>query len=267
MSLISIGTVVGAPGATTFAVALALHWSRPVLLLEADTSKASSILPGYLRGQVDHSLGLTALSIAHQRNALNPDALLAQTIELADETMFVAGFRNQAAGLGATMFWSNLASTVRSLEGAGIDCIVDLGRIAPDDARTSILRASDSVLIVARPLLPDVAALNYRLPELHDIVGAVGGTDFLDLVLIDSDIDTYSAREVSNAVQTVVLGTMSHDPRSAAVYSLGAQKPQRFERSAYERTLRSTAATLEEKLRQRQDRLGFAPTTVSEATS
>ena len=186
-------------------------------------------------------------------------ALLKQSNDLAPERYFIAGFRNQAAALGATTFWAALAATLRHLEGAGIDAIVDLGRFNPDDLRTPLLQASDSVLVVAEPVLPDIAALGLRLPQLRSVLSLVGGDAFIDLVLSDAVVDPYSAREISKAVGTPVLGTIAHDVAGASVYSLGAQAPRKFEQGPYQRTLRSTVATLDQKLRERRERLGYRP--------
>ena len=64
MAVISLMSFSGAPGVTTSALACLFSWPRPAILLEADTSRPSAVLPGLLEGQVDHSRGLSGLSVA-----------------------------------------------------------------------------------------------------------------------------------------------------------------------------------------------------------
>ncbi|WP_454295894.1 hypothetical protein [Salana multivorans] len=67
---------------STTALGLAMHWHRPVLLVEADTA-GGSVLAGYLRGarQADRGLLSLAIAQAHLR-FLDPEALREQTITL-----------------------------------------------------------------------------------------------------------------------------------------------------------------------------------------
>ena len=64
MSIILFTSLSGSPGVTTSAVAATVNWHRPAMLIEADTSKTSSIHPGYLRGEIDHSRGLSPYTCA-----------------------------------------------------------------------------------------------------------------------------------------------------------------------------------------------------------
>ena len=125
MAVIVLGSVAGAPGVTTTAVAAALNWPRPVVLLEADLSRPSSILPGLLRGQVDHSRGLTPLAVDHQRGTLTIDSLWAQTVQIAPDRYLVPGFASPAAARGTTaVFWGRLGETVAALESGNLDVLV-----------------------------------------------------------------------------------------------------------------------------------------------
>ena len=64
MAVVAFTSAKGAPGVTVTALAATLRWPRPVLLVEADVAGGSSILAGYLRGQVPHSRSLLGLSMA-----------------------------------------------------------------------------------------------------------------------------------------------------------------------------------------------------------
>ncbi|MGK3833493.1 hypothetical protein, partial [Enterococcus faecium] len=89
------------PGVTTAAGALALNWSKPVILVEADTTKTSSIIPGLIRGQVYHSTGLTEAAVADQYGALTPDKLWEQTVELSPRSVLIPGFKSLQGAAGA----------------------------------------------------------------------------------------------------------------------------------------------------------------------
>jgi hypothetical protein len=263
MSIILFTSLSGSPGVTTCALAAALNWHRPVMLLEADTSKTSSILPGFFRAENDSTLGLSPLSLAHQRGEFSTQALFDQSEMLAPERYFVPGFSNPAAGLGTTSLWGALGTALGSLEGAGTDVIIDLGRLSPRDARVPLLQIADSVLVTTRTLLPDIFAASARKTELQAILAAVGHEDHLGLWLIDGTVETYSMREVQQALEIPVVAKIQNDPRGAAVFSLGATQPQRFEKSGYARSLASGLSNLTQQIQERQDRLGIRPSSTT----
>ena len=259
MSIILFTSLSGSPGVTTSAVAATFNWHRPAMLLEADTSKTSSVLPGFLRGEIDHSLGLSPLSLIQQRGELTAQSLIDQSIKLADDRYFIPGFNNPADGLGTTSLWGALGTTLGSLEGAGIDVLIDLGRLLPNDARIPLLQIADSVLVTTRPLLPDIFAATARVAELRRVLTAAGHEGHLGLWIIDGTIETYSANEIYQVLDIPVVALIQNDPRGAAVYSLGAARPQRFEKSGYARSLASALSNLTQQIQERQDRLGIRP--------
>lgn len=82
MALIGLTSARGAPGVTTTALGMALHWHRPVLLVEADASGGSAILAGYLRGTVAHDRGLRDVAVALSLGDPLDQAVNAALIEL-----------------------------------------------------------------------------------------------------------------------------------------------------------------------------------------
>lgn len=260
MSVILFTSLSGSPGVTTSAVASTINWHRPALLLEADTSKTSSVLPGFLRGEIDHSLGLSPLSLAQQRGDLSAQMLIEHSVRLAEERYFIPGFSNPAAGLGTRTLWGPLGTALSSLDGAGIDVLIDLGRLAPNDARAPLLQIADSVLVTARQVLPDIFAATARVDELRRTLAAAGHEDYLGLWLIDgTTAETYTSNEIHQVLDIPVVAQIPNDPRGATVYSLGAGHPQKFEKSAYARSLASGLSNVTQKIRERQDRLGIRP--------
>jgi hypothetical protein len=75
MALIVLTSSRGAPGVTTIALALALLWPRPSVLLEADVSGSSSVAAGCLRGTLGPQRGLINLAVAHRAGTLTPGSI------------------------------------------------------------------------------------------------------------------------------------------------------------------------------------------------
>lgn len=70
MAVVTLCSASGSPGVTTTALGLALSWSRPVLLLEADPTGGSAILAGYLKGARTPPDSLIDLALAHRAGSL-----------------------------------------------------------------------------------------------------------------------------------------------------------------------------------------------------
>ena len=260
MAILALTSLAGSPGVTTVAVGAALNWPRPVILVEADISKSSSILPGFLRGQVDHALGLTPLSVVHQRGEISLANLWAQTIELAPDRYLIPGFSSLQAARGTTTLWVALGAALAGLEAAGVDVLVDLGRLSQNDSRMPLLQQADSVLVVARPVLPDVAALAPRVGDLAASLGLAGRDGALSLLLVDSAMESYSSSEISRALGLPVTARLDWDVRTAAVYSLGAAKQLRFDRAPLVRSLVTANEAISHALADRVAKLGRRPT-------
>ena len=66
MAVIVLASASGAPGVTTTALGLAMTWSRPVVLVDADPVGGSAILAGYCRGALSHNDATVNLVLAHR---------------------------------------------------------------------------------------------------------------------------------------------------------------------------------------------------------
>ena len=64
MAVIALASASGSPGVTTTALAMALLWPRPVLLVEADPTGGSGLLAGYFRGTREYGAGLIELALS-----------------------------------------------------------------------------------------------------------------------------------------------------------------------------------------------------------
>ena len=129
MALIGLTSARGAPGVTTTALGMALHWHRPVLLVEADVSGGSAVLAGFLRGTVAHDRGLRDIAVALSLGDPMDEALNRSLIDLpGGRVRLLPGLANAAQAPAVTGLWQPLAQHLRDLDAAGLDVIVDLGR-------------------------------------------------------------------------------------------------------------------------------------------
>ena len=70
MAVIVLVSAAGSPGVTTSALALALGWPRPVVVVEADPTGGSAVLAGYFRGATAPAGGLLDLVWAERESRL-----------------------------------------------------------------------------------------------------------------------------------------------------------------------------------------------------
>lgn len=259
MAVIALASFSGAPGVTTTALALSFAWHRPALLVEADTAKTSSVLLGYLRGQQPHAKGMTQLAIAQQNGTLTADEVMEQRLPLTGERDVILGFTNVSAGQGMNSLWGSLGTVLSTLDSAGTDVIVDLGRLSARDPRIPLLQIADSVLLVMHPSLPDIFATAAAATELREQLAAAGHGEYLDLLLVDTPFETWNRSEVSKHLRAEVAAEIKHDPRAAATFSIGLEPPKKFLTSGYIRSIRAAQATITQRIARRREHLGARP--------
>lgn len=255
MAVVALTSAKGAPGVTTSALALALVWPHPCLLLEADVSGSSSILAGYLRGSIRHDKGLVDLALAHRRGNLL-DGLHQASMPLRDsQARLVAGLTSPAQAATLQPVWEPIAAVLRALERTGTDVLVDAGRLGALNAPTPLLREADLTLLTTRSTLPAIAAARARAALMRDDLASKGtGEDALSVLLVGEG-QPYSAREIRDAVQVPVAATMAWDPVNAEVFSLGANPARRLGSSRLVRSARAAASAIGDLIAQRRERL------------
>lgn len=219
--LVTLCSAAGSPGVTTTALALALHWPRPVVLVEADPSGSSGLLGGFFRGQLDHP-GLVDLVIA-QRSDLLADAVpkLLYPLE-GSEASVLFGLRSHEQAAGVAQLWPPLLEVLRSLDPAATDVIVDAGRLGLLGSPLPILAAADVTLMVARSDLPGLAGARSWAATLgrEDAPGHA-----VRLLLVGEDAP-YSAHEVGKTLGVPVLASIQWASEPASVYSHGRDLPE-----------------------------------------
>lgn len=266
MTSLYFTSISGAPGVTTTSVGLTLGWHRPAILLEADTSRTSSVLPGYLAGQIYHDIGLSQLSVAHQHGQLSVKDLWDETAELEKDRLLVPGFSNVTAGRGAASLWQSIAPLGDSLADAGTDLIIDASRWQNDDPRASLMNHADVVVLMLHPTLPDVAAAAAHIRSIRASLDAAGHGQHLCALLTEIDPKSYplgtsslTRADIHKFTGIPVIGKLPYDSRSAAVYSYGIDRAPRFSKAPLQRALPHTREALLQFITDRETALGEKP--------
>lgn len=168
---VAVGSVKGAPGASTLALALGWCWpgTGPVVVAEVDPAGADLAF----RLGVAAEPGLAGLA-AVARRSLSPEVLGAHTQPLTDRLGLLAGCVNGAEARAAlATVGAGLVGAARSAGSVGIwDC----GRLGP--ATAEVRAAVDVVVVVGRA---EPAALAHLVAAASELAG---GTAQVAVVLV-----------------------------------------------------------------------------------
>ncbi len=129
-------------------------------------------------------------------------------------------------------------------EKAGVDTIIDLGRITDKDPRLPILSASTVTLAHLKSTLVDISAAQENITRLGSYLESSGKQDSYRLILHESLTGNYPAREVAATLNVPVAATLPYDPMQAAYYSYGIA-PSGKHKSKYPAALRQYATTVQ----------------------
>jgi hypothetical protein len=235
-ALVSAG---GSPGVTTAAIALALAWPSPVIVVECDPS-GGDVLPGLLSGHVPASHSLMELAIEAGRDAqAAARGLGARLIPLdADRRRtLLPGLTDPRQAIGLASAWPAITTTLRA---QNADVIADCGRFdAGSSQPLAVLSAASTVAIVLRPTLRQVWSARPRVDMLTQLVGSSSR-----LALLINGRGTHSAREVSRALGVPVAFALPDDSRSAALLSDGLGDWRNITSGALMRSARAAGRAL-----------------------
>lgn len=223
MTVILLTAAAGAPGVSTTAVALACNWPRPVLLVEADPTGPSTVLPGMLRGQRSHDHGILDAAVAARAGDLTR-TLPAMVGELGPDVHLLAGLHRPEQAATMARVWDQLAvALVDYARAAGVDIIVDAGRLGAIGSPTPMIGIADRVVVLTRSSLPALHATRAWLMTLKQQTvdpSRIG-------LLVVGDGQPYLCGEITKHLGTAVIAALSWDPVGAARWSDGTRAGRR----------------------------------------
>lgn len=257
MAITLLTSASGSPGVTTTAVGLTLHWPESCLLVDADYQQA--VLTGYLQGRQ-----LTSNGVVHVINAarVSPnvrDAVWRQSIPLPEDDpdgrrrLLLPGLVSPQAAPALNQSWLPIAAALHDLDDAGIDVIVDLGRLTPSGVHPGLLDVASRVLLVTRPILRAVGACHWAASRLVEQTANLNSAVKVGLLLVRRPplaVATLQApgehdsREIEEFLPVKVAGSVVYDPLNAALLSDGGDRGPKFARSGYAGSLTHLAQQL-----------------------
>ncbi|AXE37279.1 hypothetical protein [Acidipropionibacterium virtanenii] len=248
MAILLLTSASGAPGVTTTALGLALCWPRDVLMVDADPHPSHAVESGYLSAGTETGGGLADLAGAHRAGTDLTAALWNQVIALpgidgrpSPTARFLPGFGHPAQPALFTMIWPAIAASLAELGDAGVDVIVDLGRMGSDGLPAELCARAGAVGVVTRCGLRPLAGLSVNAETVEAVSSRTAAT--VGLVTVGAG-HPYSAREICAQFGMPVIAEVADDPRAAAVLSDGAPGPRGWASGRYASGLRHSAARL-----------------------
>jgi len=225
MTVVAVGSVRGAPGATSCAIGLSRSWPAPhVVLLEADPS--GGVLAA--RTGLAHDPGLVSLASNSRPGA--PADLVAHGQPVSEQLSVVCG---PSSGTQARAALSGRSDEiVAAVRNAPLPVVIDVGRVDQWSPALPLARAASMVVLVARPYLEQIEHLISSAESLRRT-----GLD-LGVVLIGER--PYGGHEVDDALgdSAHVLAVLPDDARSADAIGHGLTRTAfGVRRSAYARAL------------------------------
>jgi hypothetical protein len=258
VGLVILTSAAGAPGVTTLGVGLALSWPRSVVLVDADPSAPHAVLAGFLRGKGAVGKGLVRVAEAHRERRPLREAVVDQTIELAEDTahrrLFLPGFTRAANAALFGPVWPDLTDTLVRLEEVDVDVIVDAGRLEAGGLPSPLVERGGRLVLVTRTSLRAVAAARVAAPVLIE-QARVSAAEPPGAVLVGPG-RPYGRQEIGTALALPVLGEVGYDPRAAGVLSDGERRTRQFDRSDLVRSVRQLAEQLADGLQRSALRMG-----------
>ena len=250
MAIMLLTSCSGSPGVTTLGVGLALAWPRSVVLADCDPGAHQSVLAGFLAGQSADGKGLLRVAEAHRdRRALREvvlDQCLALSADDQQSRLFLPGFARPGSAALFSGVWADLAEALDRLDDAGIDVIIDTGRLTSSGLPVALTEHAALTALVLSSGLRSVVSARVHVPPLRDQVRLRSQQSF-GLIVVGED-RPYSSREISRALDVPVVAGLPYDPTPAGHLSDGRARPRKFDSSPLAKSLHTTAALLAARL-------------------
>jgi len=257
MSTIVLASICGAPGVTTTTIGLGRVWPRSSLVVEADTHQA--VLAGYLRASQHaepHLASVTNLTHSSSNVAQIVWDSIARPLPGDDphglRRMAVLGPSTPWSKAAIDAGWGALMKVWRQLEEAGIDTLIDLGRLAnpltsnPHLIAEPIIADADMIVVMIEATLRDVAGAHAMVEGLAEQANLAGAHHRVGLLVhrggAARGVAEFTDKEISRALKLPVIGTVVDDRVAAAQLSDGVG--ERFDKSRLARSLSKVAGGL-----------------------
>lgn len=236
---------------TSAGLAVTYTWGGRVLLAECDPGNGG-VLAGFLAGQMEVAHGGLldlALSITHNPN---PAILWEHVISLDQdvrEWLLLPGLKDPRHA--AQLDWEAIADVLRAATTDAVDVVADVGQIGRPDTPWRLIADSDLAVMMLRPTLRQAMAAK---PRLEALARYLGTSVPVSLCLIGRG--EYTSKEISNLLFGLpVIGTLPHNPRSAAVLSDGRRTRRSIRVSSLMRGAHSLAIAMRDQVEQKGDRV------------
>jgi len=213
MSVVVLGSIIGAPGVSRLAIGLAAGWPDPherqrvVIEADADGGRLGAELG------VGVEPGLMELAMAARSSGLTAGGLVDRgAARVGDWWIIPAPASSEQAASALTHAAGVLASTIAA-DRSGRVWIVDAGRLSARSPSLAFARVADHVLLVARGTFPELALVGHRVDALRSAGCAVA------VVVVEPT--SWSADEIADFVGADVAAVLpfvrSRDHRPAAM--------------------------------------------------
>jgi hypothetical protein len=247
------------PGVTTLAVGLSLAWPRPVLLADCDPGAHQSVLAGYLAGQSATGKGLLRVAEAHRDGRPLREVLVDQTIPLTAEPgtsrLFLPGFTKPGSAALFSGVWLDLAEGLERLGDAGMDVIIDAGRLGAQGLPAPLMEYAAVTCLVLRSNLRSVMSARIHAPQLREQSRSSGSDSAVGLIVVGEG-EPYGKQEIAKALGLPVTASVANDPAAARHLSDGSPRPRKFDASPLSKSLHTTATSVYAQLERTVERIG-----------
>lgn len=227
MTAIALGSVKGAPGVTTTLLAMTAVWPADRTLVVTELDPDGGVLAA--RRRLGFEPGLVTAVAALLRGA----GTVRDHIQPLGDSVGVLVAPSTAEQVRASVeaagdaLWPALAA-------GDDDVLVDCGRLRPSSPALAVASRADTLLLLLRPRLEDVAQVRDRIPALH--------RSRLEPRLVLVDDGPYRTDEVVHALGAPVVARLPMDRRTADALN-GVTAQRRLTRS---RLLRGVRAMVDE---------------------
>ena len=246
MTLLVLCSATGAPGVTTSALTLGWVWpaatdGRHAVVIDADPS-SSGVLPGLAQAGVP--VGGGVLHLAANDAPMDLASLLGQCVAFAPDGAsgwVLPGISDPIQAPATDAVWRALVTALPELHEAGVDLLVDGGRLGHEHQARALLEAADVVALVLRP---DLASVAGAYPVLTRLVADRGPGRATTGLLVGQG-RPYTANEVARELGLGAVAVIERDPNAAAAVLAGIRSG-RSDRSRLMASARPAAAYLAE---------------------